>query len=151
MEIDGQTARKAGMQRPGRSKMTDSNARRGEKKTRSPVAVPLSVIAQDKHEKTDAGLTAAAARSRLNALAATDLYRGLVVGSGCAHPLLDLASHGQEGLLDVAGVLGGRLQEWDAEAVSEFLRKLVNIPADSNIYEAVKRIDSHKAENKGSK
>jgi hypothetical protein len=39
-------------------------------------------------------------------------------------------------LLDVAGVLGGGLQEWDAEAVSEFLSRLVNIVAESNMMKA---------------
>lgn len=97
----------------------------GKRKPGHPVAVPLLVVAQDKHQKEDTRLAAAAARPRLHALSAADLHRGLVVGGGGAHPLLDLAGHGQEGLLDVAGVLGGGLQEWDAEAVSEFLGRLV--------------------------
>lgn len=46
-----------------------------------------------------------------------------VVGSRGAHALLDLASHGQESLLNVAGVLGGGLEEGDAQAVSEFLEE----------------------------
>jgi hypothetical protein len=72
-------------------------------------------------EKVSIRLAAAASRSRLHALSATDLHRGLVVRGRRAHPLLDLTCHGQEGLLHVAGVLGRRLQEWDAKAVSEFL------------------------------
>jgi hypothetical protein len=57
----------------------------------------------------------------LHALSATDLYRGLVVCGRCAHPLFDLAGHGQEGLLNIAGVLGRGLKEWDAKAISKFL------------------------------
>jgi len=49
------------------------------------------------------------------------LHGGLVVDGRVAHALLDLAGHGQEGLLDVAGVLGRGLEEGDAEAVCEFL------------------------------
>lgn len=49
-----------------------------------------------------------------------------VVGSRGAHALLDLASHGQESLLNVAGVLGGGLEEGDAQAVSEFLDRVVS-------------------------
>lgn len=45
----------------------------------------------------------------------------LVVGGGGAHALLDLAGHGQEGLLDVARVLGRSLKERNTQAVSEFL------------------------------
>lgn len=52
-----------------------------------------------------------------------DLHAGLgVVGCGGAHALLNLAGHGQESLLDVAGVLGGSLEERDSQAVGEFLR-----------------------------
>ena len=58
----------------------------------------------------------------LHPLSSSNLYCGLVVCGGRAHSLLDLAGHGQEGLLDVASVLGGGLKEWDAEAVSEFLQ-----------------------------
>jgi len=57
----------------------------------------------------------------LHALALADLHRRLVVDGRVAHPLLDLAGHGQEGLLDVTGVLGGGLKEGDAEAVCELL------------------------------
>ena len=44
-----------------------------------------------------------------------------VVGRRRAHALLDLARHGQEGLLDVAGVLGRRFEEGNAQAVGELL------------------------------
>ena len=44
-----------------------------------------------------------------------------VVGSGGSHALLDLPGHGKEGLLDVAGVLGRSLEEWDAQAVGKLL------------------------------
>ena len=45
----------------------------------------------------------------------------LVLARGGAHALLDLPGHGQEGLLDVARVLGRRLEEGDTEGVCEFL------------------------------
>ena len=51
----------------------------------------------------------------------TDLDGGFVVDSRGSHALLDLPSHSQESLLDVAGVLCRGLQEWDADAVSKFL------------------------------
>lgn len=55
-------------------------------------------------------------------MALADLYAGLgVVGGGGPHALLDLPGHGQEGLLDVAGVLGRGLEEGDAQAVGELL------------------------------
>lgn len=38
----------------------------------------------------------------------------VVGGDGAAHALLDLAGHGKESLLDIAGVLGGGLEEGDA-------------------------------------
>lgn len=66
-------------------------------------------------------LTATASAAGLHALALADLHGGLVVDGGVAHALLDLAGHGEEGLLDVAGVLGRGLEERDAEAVCEFL------------------------------
>jgi hypothetical protein len=61
-------------------------------------------------------LAAAAGAAGLHALALADLHGGLVVDGGVAH--------GQEGLLDIAGVLGRGLEEGDAEAVCEFLRWL---------------------------
>lgn len=66
-------------------------------------------------------LTAPASRACLHALALADLHCGLVVDSGRAHPLLDLAGHGQEGLLNIRRVLGGCLEERDAQAVGKFL------------------------------
>lgn len=67
-------------------------------------------------------LTAAAVGRVADTLALANVHAGFrVVGSRGAHALLDLASHGQESLLNVAGVLGGSLEEWDAQAVSEFL------------------------------
>lgn len=58
-----------------------------------------------------------------NTLALADLDTRLsVVGCCSAHALLDLAGHGQESLLDVAGILCGGLEERNAEAVSELLR-----------------------------
>ena len=67
-------------------------------------------------------LTAATGAAGLHALALADLHGGLVVDGGVAHALLDLAGHGEESLLDVAGVLGGSLEERDSQAVGEFLR-----------------------------
>lgn len=59
-------------------------------------------------------------------MAGADLDIGLRVARRCgAHPLLDLPGHGQEGLFDIAGVLGGGLEEWDSEAVGEFLMRLL--------------------------
>ena len=66
-------------------------------------------------------LTAATGAAGLHALALADLHGGLVVDGGVAHALLDLAGHGEESLLDVAGVLGGGLEEGDSEAVCELL------------------------------
>ena len=45
-----------------------------------------------------------------------------VVGRRGTHPLLDLAGHGQEGLLDVACILRRGLKERDSQAVGEFLK-----------------------------
>jgi hypothetical protein len=58
----------------------------------------------------------------LHTLSLSDLDCWLVVCGCRSHSLLDLAGHGQEGLLDVAGVLGRGLKEGDAEAVSELLK-----------------------------
>ena len=59
-----------------------------------------------------------------------DIGFRVVSSDAAAHALLDLAGHGQEGLLDVAGVLGRRLEEGDAEAVGEFLGG-VSVPSTS--------------------
>lgn len=40
-------------------------------------------------------------------------------------PVLDLLRHGQEGLLDVGGLLGRRLEERDGERVGELLGRAV--------------------------
>jgi hypothetical protein len=66
-------------------------------------------------------LTAAAGAAGLHTLALADLHGRLVVHGGVAHALLDLAGHGEESLLDVAGVLGGSLEEGDAKAVRKLL------------------------------
>lgn len=69
-----------------------------------------------------ARLAAGAAGGRADALAGADLDAGFrVARRRGAHALLDLARHGEEGLLDVAGVLRGGLEEGDAEAVGELL------------------------------
>lgn len=49
-----------------------------------------------------------------------DVWLGVVRGGG-SHALLDLAGHGEEGLLNVAGVLGRGLEEWNSQAVRELL------------------------------
>lgn len=60
-------------------------------------------------------LAAAAVVVVTNALALADLHAGLgVVRCGGTHALFDLAGHGEEGLLNVAGVLGRGLEERDA-------------------------------------
>jgi hypothetical protein len=66
-------------------------------------------------------LAATATGSVLHALTLTNRNGRLGVGGGGAHALLDLAGHGQEGLLDVGSALCGGLEEWNAEAVCEFL------------------------------
>lgn len=66
-------------------------------------------------------LTAAACAAGLHALALADLHCGLVVDGRIAHALLDLASHSEESLLDVASVLGRGLEEGNAKAVGELL------------------------------
>lgn len=76
--------------------------------------------------RTQAALAAAAALVVRHAVAGTDLHRRLgVVRGGRAHPLLNLAGHCQEGLLDVARVLGRGLEKGDAQAVGELLGDLV--------------------------
>ena len=73
-------------------------------------------------EKAINSLAAAVAGGGTDALSLADLDTGFrVVGGRGAHTLLNLASHGQESLLDIAGVLGGSLQERDSQAVGEFL------------------------------
>ena len=63
-----------------------------------------------------ASLAAAATGGVGDAVAGANLDTGLGVGGGLrAHALLDLSRHGQESLLDVGGVLGRGLEEWDAE------------------------------------
>lgn len=71
---------------------------------------------------TDNSLAAAASRPRLHTLSLSDLYCWLVICCGRSHSFLDLASHGQESLLDVAGVFRRCLKEWDTKAVSKFLK-----------------------------
>lgn len=66
-------------------------------------------------------LAAASCASRLDALSTGDLDSWLVVGGSRAHTLLDLASHGEESLLDIAGVLGRRLKERNTERIGELL------------------------------
>ena len=60
-----------------------------------------------------------------DALAGSDVDVGFRVISrdAAAHALLDLAGHGQEGLLDVASVLGRGLEEGNAEGIGEFLTR----------------------------
>ena len=68
------------------------------------------------------GLAAAAVIVVADALALSNLHAGLgVVCCGSTHALLDLAGHGKEGLLDIAGVLGRGLEERDSQAVGKLL------------------------------
>mmetsp|Transcript_24075 Transcript_24075/g.75431 ORF Transcript_24075/g.75431 Transcript_24075/m.75431 type:complete len:267 (+) Transcript_24075:560-1360(+) len=50
---------------------------------------------------------------------------GLVHHGLARHPVLDLRRHGHESLLDVGGVLGGRLEEGDANLVGKRLSSLI--------------------------
>lgn len=67
-------------------------------------------------------LAAAVAGSRRYTVtwADLDVWLGVVRGGG-AHALLDLPGHGEEGLFDIAGVLGRGLKEGDAQAVGKLL------------------------------
>lgn len=67
-------------------------------------------------------LAAAAGAAGLHTLALANLDSRFVVDGGVAHAFLDLASHGEESLLNIAGVLGRGLKEGDSEAVCELLR-----------------------------
>lgn len=69
-------------------------------------------------------LSAASAWRRLDSSARRQPHVGPLSASGCgsgAHPLLDLGSHGHEGLLHIGGVLGTRFQEGDAQRVGKLL------------------------------
>ena len=57
----------------------------------------------------------------MHTLALADGDCGLGVCGCGSHALLDLAGHGKESLLDVGGALRRGLEEWDTEAVGEFL------------------------------
>lgn len=67
-------------------------------------------------------LAATACRSGLNTLALADLHGRLVVDCSSPHALLDLSCHRQESLLNVGGVLSGSLEEWNSQAIGEFLK-----------------------------
>ncbi len=69
------------------------------------------------------GASAAASRRRLY-WSALDLHVWLLSASSCgsgAHSLLDLSSHGHEGLLHIGGVLSASFQERNAKGISKFL------------------------------
>lgn len=84
----------------------------------------VSYLYKSSRQEIAVRLTAAVAGARLDAVAGANLDRWLsVVGGSGAHTLLDLASHRQEGLLDIASVLGRGLEKWDAQAVGELLWK----------------------------
>lgn len=81
-----------------------------------------AVLIQSCRDGRRGRLAAAVAGAGRHAVAGADLDVWLGVVGGCSsHALLDLPGHGQESLLDVAGVLGRSLEEWDAQAVSELL------------------------------
>ena len=54
-------------------------------------------------------------------MALADLHGGFIVNGSCAHALLDLSGHGQEGLFDVGSILGGGFKEGDSKAVGKLL------------------------------
>ena len=86
----------------------------------------VSAVASD----TTCRLAAWAAVVVAHALAGADLDALL----GCVrrvgtHALLDLASHGEESLLDVGGRLGGCLEEGNSKAVGKFLQICVSARA----------------------
>lgn len=58
------------------------------------------------HSTRGNSLTAATSRSLVYPLSLSNLYCRLVVRSCGTHSLLDLTGHGQEGLFDIAGILG---------------------------------------------
>lgn len=69
--------------------------------------------------------SAAAPRRRFH-WSALNLHVGLLRASSCcsrSHSLLDLSSHGHEGLLHIGGVLSASFQERDPKGVSKFLEK----------------------------
>ena len=66
-------------------------------------------------------LAASAGAALVDALALADVDCGLVVDGCVAHALLDLASHGQECLLDIGGVLGRGFEEGNADRVGKLL------------------------------
>lgn len=69
-------------------------------------------------------------------MSAADLHGWLVVGGGRAHALLDLAGHGEEGLLDVAGVLSGGFEEWDTEVIGQVLGRMLAVVNYDSISQA---------------
>lgn len=79
-----------------------------------PYSLPADTSLFPASRRAGSLLTAAARAAGLHALALPNLHCGLVVDGGVTHALFDLARHGQEGLFDVAGVLGRRLEEGDA-------------------------------------
>lgn len=69
------------------------------------------------------GASAAASRCRLHR-SALDLHVRLLSASSCgsrAHSLLDLSSHGHEGLLHVGSILSASFQERNAKGICKFL------------------------------
>jgi len=65
-------------------------------------------------DSTHLSLTTSTTAARLYVLSLSDLDRGFAVHGSIAHTLLDLACHCQEGLFDIARVLGGCLEEGNA-------------------------------------
>jgi hypothetical protein len=76
-------------------------------------------------------------------MAGPDLDVGLsVVGGSGAHPLLDLARHCQESLLNIAGILGRRLEEGNSQAISEFLHPAM-LATNSGTRQRLGKCDSY--------
>jgi hypothetical protein len=100
--------------------MSNAPAPARQRKMSQSAKTPGQTRPKDVYNK--ASLTAATGGSRLHALALADLYCWLVICGCSAHALFDLAGHRKESLLDIAGVLSRSFKEWNAKAVSEFLK-----------------------------
>ena len=88
----------------------------------NPSAAPARSLLSDSLAWCDRGRLAGATDSRgarAHATVALEM-RGIEEHSGDI-PVLNLLSHRQEGLLNVCGVLGRRLEEGDVQLIGEFL------------------------------
>lgn len=88
-----------------------SNAQRGKKRRSSSSFTGVQNLR----------LAAVVTATCLHTLSLPNLYCWLIVCGGSTHSLLNLTGHCKESLLNVAGILGRGLKEWNTETVSEFL------------------------------